>query len=128
MKVASKPPPYCAGCFQQKSEKVHVDFEAFYDGPNMDMPEVGPGIKMALDDLILCEDCVAHAARIIGWVEGTAIKNENNELGEALEKANEHIQNLQDTVSGLREANSKLMDEKFGKPKRVSVRRGAKVA
>lgn len=125
MRQASRPPAYCAGCFQQKPETRHIDFEAFFDGPVMNMPEVGPGIKVAIDDLVLCEDCVTNAAKMLGWVEGKAIKQENDELGEALEMANAHIEDLLETVEGLREANRKAMDDKFGKPKRVSIRRSA---
>lgn len=52
-------PPYCASCFQQKSVR-HVDFEAAYDGP------VIPGSPhVAIDDLILCEDCLAEAFAIL---------------------------------------------------------------
>lgn len=123
MKRASKPPAYCAGCFQQKPEKRHVDFEAAFDGPSFDTPEVGHGIRMSLDDLVLCEDCITNAANMIGLVDAEELKSENQELGEALEEAARDKEEMKATIDGLRNAQEKLMDERYGKIKRANIRR-----
>lgn len=129
MKPASTPPAYCVGCYQQKPDKRHVDFDAAFDGPTFDMPEVGHGIRMQIDDLILCEDCITHAGKLIGLVNADALKEENQELGEALEHSQGTIEEMRETIHGLRQANDKMMDEHFGTPKRsVSIRRNKATA
>lgn len=124
MKPASSPPAYCAGCYQQKPEKRHIDFDAAFDGPSFEVPEVGPGIRMQIDDLVLCEDCVTNAGKLLGLVNADDLKEENQELGEALEHANDTIEEMRETILGLRKAQESYMDENFT-PKRVSIRRKA---
>lgn len=124
MKPASFPPAYCAGCYQQKPEKRHIDFDAAFDGPSFEVPEVGPGIRMQIDDLVLCEDCVTNAGKLLGLVNADDLKEENQELGEALEHANDTIEEMRETILGLRKAQESYMDENFT-PKRVSIRRKA---
>jgi hypothetical protein len=55
-KVAEVRPSHCACCYGQP-EGRYVDFEAAYDGP------VIPGTPepVPIDDLILCESCLAEA-------------------------------------------------------------------
>lgn len=69
MKIANPNPPLCSGCYAQKPNAVHVDFEAAWDGPNFkdgvmgENGEVSNGIPVSIDDLVLCADCLkaAHA-------------------------------------------------------------------
>lgn len=76
-------PAYCASCFGQYPERRHVDMEAYFDGPVLD----ASGTKQAIDDLVLCEDCVREAAQLV--LEGDAallgsklaqVEKERNEL------------------------------------------------
>jgi hypothetical protein len=93
------------------------------------MPEVGHGIRMQVDDLILCEDCITSAGKLLGLVYADDLKEENQELGEALEHAQKVKEEMRETIQGLREANDKMMDEHFGKPgRRVSIRRNKATA
>lgn len=57
-------PTHCSSCFGQDTKARHVDFDAAWDGPVFNED----GLKVPIDDLILCEHCIAEAARILGWV------------------------------------------------------------
>lgn len=58
-------PAYCSACFSQNPQLRHVDFDAAWDGPVLDHES---GIKQVIDDLILCEECIGAAARLLGYV------------------------------------------------------------
>jgi predicted Rdx family selenoprotein len=60
-KLASVP-PFCASCFQAGSDKRYVDFDAAYDGPVLELPD---GRKQTIDDLVICETCLAEAFRLL---------------------------------------------------------------
>ncbi len=53
-------PAYCSSCFQQQPDKLHVDLDAAWDGPVLE-----GSIKVAIDDLILCEGCLREAYRLL---------------------------------------------------------------
>lgn len=60
-RLADTRPPYCAACFQRPAELRCVDFEAAYDGPVIPgQPEPVP-----VDDLIICECCLAEAFTLL---------------------------------------------------------------
>lgn len=58
-RLANKP-AYCASCYQQESVR-YVDFEAAYDGPVIP----GAPAHIAIDDLVLCENCLNTAFSIL---------------------------------------------------------------
>lgn len=60
-RLAETRPPYCAACFQHPGELRCVDFEAAYDGPTIP----GQPTPVPIDDLILCERCLATAFGIL---------------------------------------------------------------
>lgn len=62
MKITDTP-AYCASCYAQKPEQRHVDLDAAYDGPVLE-----GSVRVAIDDLILCEECLTQAAGLIGLV------------------------------------------------------------
>lgn len=73
MKIAETPPVHCSSCWAQQTGKVHVDFESSYDGPVFN-EEVATGdggsvrnLSVAIDELIICEDCLAGAAALLGF-------------------------------------------------------------
>jgi hypothetical protein len=59
-RLAESRPPYCASCFTAPEGRC-VDFEAAYDGP------VVPGTPepVPVDDLIVCESCLAEAFALL---------------------------------------------------------------
>lgn len=61
-KLAAAAPAYCSVCFGQYPDRRHVDFDAAWDGPVIDS---GNGMKQAIDDLIMCENCVRRGAEIL---------------------------------------------------------------
>ncbi len=56
--------PYCASCFGAYPERRHVDFDAFYEGPVIDEDS---GLRQTVDDLIICEECLRGAAKLLGF-------------------------------------------------------------
>jgi hypothetical protein len=57
----------CSACYAQK-QIPHVDFEAAWDGPRFQ--NAGPNgetitVPVQIDDLVLCQECVAEAALLI---------------------------------------------------------------
>lgn len=97
MKLADIPPTYCAACFCSEPAKPHVDFEAIYDGPVIE----NSGVKIPIDDLVLCEDCLAAGAILIGMVHNKKMMVENYELGKAIEEKDEYITALETVVRDL---------------------------
>ena len=58
-------PTHCSACFQQDSKLRHVDLDAACDRGYGD----DHGVKIAMEDLILCENCLKGAARLVGMVD-----------------------------------------------------------
>jgi hypothetical protein len=74
-------PAYCSSCFGQKTELRHVDFDAAWDGPVIDP---GNGIKQVIDDLIICEHCLAEAASLLGYGQDELLRARVDRLEEDL--------------------------------------------
>lgn len=98
MKLRDTPPTYCSACFNQNVELQHVDFEAYWDGPVLDMEG---SIKVPIDDLVLCETCLSAGAMIIGMIHNKQMRTENFELGRALEEKDHYIAVLEKAISDL---------------------------
>ena len=102
--LAEPAPPHCSGCFQQKPQQRHVDFGAAYDGPTVPALEGAVGVVgHNIEDLILCEDCLATAAALIGLADAGALIAERDQL----EAANRE---LRAQKAGLEDYNAKLQD------------------
>lgn len=79
MRIASKNPPRCSVCFEQKPKEVHVDFNVAFDGP------VIPGQPLvSIDDLIVCKSCLKQAAKLIGMSDKQELENKYELLSEAI--------------------------------------------
>jgi hypothetical protein len=63
--IADPPPVVCSSCGSQHVNLAHVDFGAAWDGPVVDLPETT--IPHVVDDLIVCEQCLAEAFRVLAW-------------------------------------------------------------
>jgi hypothetical protein len=85
--LTETPPVKCSSCFQQQPQARHVDFSAFWDGPVFNGPTEGV-VKTVIDDLILCEDCITHAAHLVGLDD--------------VEREREEIQRLKKVETDLR--------------------------
>lgn len=62
----SEMPMFCASCGSQDPEARYVDFDAAWDGPVVNPDD---DIKMQIDDLVICENCLVEASRLVGLVE-----------------------------------------------------------
>lgn len=107
----------CSACFQQEPSKVHVDFEVAWDGPTFKEGIMGEGgevsnfVRSQIDDLVLCETCVAAALRLLpdprdGEVE--AAEKRVSVAEEALGKQVVLSASLADALDLKREANAVL--------------------
>lgn len=74
--LASPAPPHCSSCFGAYPSRPHVDFGATYDGPVL-----GEGVTMhVIDDLVICEDCLVTAGKLIGLGDVVAVTAEMHRL------------------------------------------------
>ncbi len=109
MKNIGKAASYCASCYGQYTDRDYIDFESYWDGPVID---VHNGMKQPIDDLIICESCLRDAAKTIGLDYAKDLKNENRELGVALEKRDKTIEEKDKLISDL----SHSLDEMIKNP------------
>lgn len=88
---------FCSSCFNQQPELRHVDFKAACDrGYGND-----EAIKIAMDDLILCENCVKEACMVLGIEDSHTLKAKVLNLQRRLdrtEKAQRQAQRYADTM------------------------------
>jgi hypothetical protein len=61
-------PPYCSACGRCDSEGQYVDFDAACDRGYGEDPS-NPDVKVAMEYLILCEQCISEGARHIGMIK-----------------------------------------------------------
>jgi hypothetical protein len=89
-------PIYCSACFNSKDVR-HVDFDAACDRGYSD----GTATAVAMDDLILCEDCVKEGARLLGMSDERSLYEQIEQLSRKLdisEKATRQAQRYADTM------------------------------
>jgi hypothetical protein len=88
IRLASPPPSYCSSCYGQYTERRHVDFGAAYDGPVLEGVE--GGVPASIDDLVICEECLAAAAKVIGYDDAAKLNEQiaaqADQLGELTER------------------------------------------
>lgn len=121
MKLCEVPPSHCAACFGQYTDRRHVDLEASYDGPAYPdgvMTDQGMvrNLTVAIDDLILCEDCLRDAGRLVdlGNVE---------ELNGQLEQKDEQLENLRARLAESEQYADRLEQSVAAKPERRKPRK-----
>lgn len=94
-------PVYCSGCMNQQPELRHVDFDAACDrgyGPDHDT-------KIAMDDLVLCENCVREGAAVLGIEDSVKVEAERDDYARkydaerlARQKAERYADTLEDAI------------------------------
>lgn len=101
------PPVRCSGCWGQYPERRHVDFESHWEGPMFregvmgEDGEISNTINVSIDDLVLCEDCLRAAAKLIGLVDP-------DEVAEYAEQLEKRADDLLERNRGLEEHNKQL--------------------
>jgi hypothetical protein len=114
IKLADTPPTHCASCFGQHPQRRHIDFGAYWDGPTFEDSEVAGGKVTAIDDLVICEECLRAAATELELTDDDTrrhvleMEGQVEELRERLLGATDYIAKLEDAA----EARGKL-DELF---------------
>jgi hypothetical protein len=65
----------CSGCFNQQPHLRHIDFDAACDrGYGYD-----EAVKVTMDDLILCENCVKEGAKLLGMEDSHSLKADRDD-------------------------------------------------
>jgi hypothetical protein len=72
IRLADRPPIYCAACFNQQQDLRHVDFDAASDRGYGE----SEGLSISMDDIIMCENCVKVGAEQVGMTDDATLKAE----------------------------------------------------
>lgn len=94
-------PMFCASCGSQDPEARYVDFDAAWDGPVVN-PE--DGIKMQIDDLVVCENCLKEASALVGLVDPDRVAETLANAQEDLVAKEQKITELQRYIERLEAA------------------------
>lgn len=97
---------FCSACFNQEPSKRHVDFGASYDGPVMSTGSEENPIRVSIDELVLCEDCLSSGAEILGLVNADEQVTANEELAQRVEELSERLAGAVAYISKLEETAS----------------------
>lgn len=107
--IAGTPPTHCASCFGQHPDRVHVDYQAAYDGPVVEGGIIGENgevldrIAVTIDELVLCEECLRTGAELIGMTadDGTkaALIEANRTLSEKNAGLSAYVEQLKATIA-----------------------------
>lgn len=118
IKIAEPAPPHCSSCFGAKPTKPHVDFGASYDGP-----AIGEGVTMhVIDDLIICEECLVTAGKLINLGDVTAVVAELHRAEEENDKLMEQVASLRAHVRALEEVRNGRPNELLDPPRKAKAR------
>jgi hypothetical protein len=89
-------PIYCSACFNSEPIR-HVDFDAACDRGYGDEG----AIKVCLDDLIICENCLIEGLQVLGIEDSRDLKAQVVKLSQRLqveERLRKQAQNYADTM------------------------------
>lgn len=104
IQLAEPAPPRCSGCFQAKPQERHVDFGAAYDGPVVPSIENVAGlVGHVIEDLILCETCIAEAGKLVGLGDAGALTAERDQLEAANRDLRARNRGLEDYANSMAE-------------------------
>lgn len=99
---ATGTPVYCSACFNQDPAAQHVDFDAAND---RGYGESDTGIKVSMDDLILCEHCLRRGAELVGMRDARELEEELTSLRRQVDRekhradaADEYAAKLEDAM------------------------------
>jgi hypothetical protein len=108
IREAQTPPVACASCGGQYPGRRHVDFGSAGDYGMVPSQNVAGGKMVSVDDLVVCEECVTAAARVLGLGDVTEAEQRVDRLnerltdtGQRLGKALEALEKLKVAVSAV---------------------------
>jgi hypothetical protein len=92
-------PIHCSACFNSQDIE-HIDFDAACDrGYGGDAV-----VKVSMDDLILCANCVKTGARLIGMTDEAELLAENERLKERIDTKDKALKQAQRYATTMEEA------------------------
>lgn len=104
--LAEPSPPYCAACYQAVPGKRHVDFGSSTDGPVL--PSLGDVVGLVghtIDEVVICETCIAEAAKLIGLEDAAALRGQLDAALESNDALHEQLAgtraNVADALKGV---------------------------
>lgn len=119
IRLAPTPPSHCSSCFGAYPQRRHVDFGASFDGPVLPSGLEASGVNgVSIDDLIVCEDCLATAAREIGFGDVAALTKQ-------IEQQAAHAEELTERLAGAIAYYNKLETAIAAKPEPKTSKRRA---
>lgn len=105
VRLTETPPVRCSSCFGQYPDRRHVDFGAAWDGPTVAPdPGVVGGKAQAIDDLIICDECVTVAAGLLGLEDPGDTRRHVAEVEAQADELRERLHGAMDLVAKLEEA------------------------
>jgi hypothetical protein len=103
--LATVPPSACAACFGQYPDRRHIDFGAFYDGPILPSGADQVGVVgLAVDDLVICEECLKAAATQLGLGDTEKVESEKKDLAGRVEELSERLAGAMALISAQEKA------------------------
>lgn len=112
-------PVVCAVCLQPPMafdpRPEYVDFGTAYDGPVIDDPNA-PGEKVYIDKIVVCDDCVRQAARLLGLDNVERYQQELEALGEQVIGLQEQVKDKDRAISDLTHTVGTLIDHPVKRP------------
>lgn len=107
IRLAEHAPVACASCYGQYTDRRHVDFGAAYDGPVLPSGAETKGVVgLVVDDLIVCEECLSAAAKLIGFADATETRQSNDALASRAEELSERLAGALAYIDKLEAANA----------------------
>ncbi len=119
MKRYTGQPRHCAACYGQNTDKG-VDFEVAYDGPVVNQIAVvtAEGIDaIAIDDLVICDDCLKPAAKLIGLVSAPDLVDELAEARQALARVEVKLADSNRGLADMHAAHRSLIQRAARSPR-----------
>lgn len=92
-------PVYCSACFNSQGIR-HVDFDAASDRGYANEEAV----KINMDDLILCENCIKEGARALGIEDSLTLKEELEDHKRKLDITHRRLKQAQRYADTMEEA------------------------
>jgi hypothetical protein len=116
IRLTETPPVRCSSCYGQYPDRTHVDFGAAWDGPVLGEPDgVIGGARQVIDDLIICEDCLRDAGRLLGLEDPGDAARHLAELEGQAEELRERLLGAMDYIAALEGAAARrgLLEEQL---------------
>lgn len=110
MRLTDTPPVRCSACFGQYVDRRHVDFEVAWEGPTFNEGiagrdgEITNTIAVSVDDLIICEECMKAAGKLLDLEESDVLLENMEQVERQRDELLERVRGLEDQAKSLKAA------------------------